>query len=398
MKPDWLSIWTNVAESALSVALLVLFYIGVWLPLICGALYAIYFLLTLPMRRSERARLFLDVVELGLKAGHAPEATVQSAAASRDVSLGVRFHLLAAYVRSGLSLGAALERVPALLPPQVRAMWRTGERVGDVTKVLPACRQLLRDGVSQTRSALNYLVVLLLCVTPLTVVVAGVITVMILPRLKEVFSAMTENGLPRFSEAVFGVWQSGLGILAQAGLLAALWLAALVYVLGPRTREWLARLWPGLVDGLIFRLPWRRKRLQRDFSAILAVLLDSGVPEAEAVTLAAETTNNAVFVRRAARVCEQLTAGVALPEALRAMDDSDELRWRLDNARHGRSGFRAALAGWHEALDAKAFQLEQAAAQTTTTALVLFNGAIIGALSVATFLLFIRVIEEGVLW
>lgn len=398
MSRQWLGVWSEAVQALLTVAVLAALYVAVWLPLICGALYAIYFLLTLPMRRNERARLFLDVLELGLKAGRAPEATVHSAAASRDASLGVRFHLLAAHVRSGLSLGAALERVPALLPPQVRAMWRAGERIGDVAKVLPACRQLLRDGVSQTRSALNYLVVLLFCVTPLTVVVAGVITVTILPRLKEVFSAMTEGSLPAFSQAVFGVWQSGLGILAQVGLLAALWLAALVYMLGPRTREWLARLWPGLVDGFVFRLPWRRKRLQRDFSAMLAVLLDSGVPEAEAVTLAAETTNNTVFVRRAARVREQLTGGVALPQALRAMDDSGELGWRLDNARHGRSGFRAALAGWHEALDAKAFQLEQAAAQTTTTALVLFNGAIIGTLSIATFLLFIRVIEEGVLW
>ena len=39
-------------------------------------------------------------------------------------------------------------------------------------------------------------------------------------------------------------------------------------------------------DRLLFLLAWRRKRLQRDFSTILAVLLDSEVPESEAVTLA----------------------------------------------------------------------------------------------------------------
>ena len=32
-----------------------------------GGLYLIYFLLTLPMRRNERARMFLDLLELGLK-------------------------------------------------------------------------------------------------------------------------------------------------------------------------------------------------------------------------------------------------------------------------------------------------------------------------------------------
>ncbi|MDW8310478.1 MAG: type II secretion system F family protein, partial [Verrucomicrobiales bacterium] len=188
----------------------------------------------------------------------------------------------------------------------------------------------------------------------------------------------------------------GLGI--QCALLVGLWLAALLYLIGPRAREIAARWWPGLVDGLLLRLPWRRKRLQRDFSAMLAVLLDSGVPEVEAVTLAAETTRNAVFVRRAGRVREQLAGGVPLPEALQALDDSGELRWRVENARHGRSGFRAALAGWHEALDAKAFQLEQAAAHLATTALVLFNGALIGTLTVATFLVLIGIIGEAVLW
>lgn len=398
MNTEWWSVLGKSVEAALSAALLALLYVGVWLPLFCGVLYAIYFLLTLPMRRNERARLFLDVVELGLKAGHTPEATVQSAAASRDVSLGVRFHLLAAHVKSGLRLGEALERVPALLPAQVRAMWRAGERIGDVTQVLPACRQLLRDGVSQTRSAMNYLVVLLFGITPLNVALGVLITVTVLPRLREVFVATADSGLPAFSQFVFGLWQSSPALGVQGALLAALWAAALCYGIGPRLREALARRWPGVVDGWVLRLPWRRDRLQRDFSAMLAVLLDAGVPEAEAVTLAAETTRNAVFIRRAARVRERLAGGAALPEALGALEDSGQLRWRLDNARRGRGGFRAALAGWHEALDARAFQREQAAAQAITTALVLFNGLIIGALSVATFLLFVRLIEVGVLW
>src|SRR5215831_15800590 len=67
-----------------------------------GSVYLVYFLLTLPMRRAERGRMFLDLVELGLKQGHAPEAAIVAAAASRDRSLGARFHLLAAYLEQGL--------------------------------------------------------------------------------------------------------------------------------------------------------------------------------------------------------------------------------------------------------------------------------------------------------
>ena len=131
---------------------------------------------------------------------------------------------------------------------------------------------------------------------------------------------------------------------------------------------------------------------------MLAVLLDSEVPEAEAVRLAAESTSNLELGRRADEVCARLKEGVKLPEAIRALDGSGELHWRLSNALHGGSGFLRALSGWHEALDAKAFQLEQSAAQIATTALVLLNGLIVGSLVVAIFLVLIQLLNEAVLW
>ena len=76
----------------------------------CAASYGIYWLLTLPQRRSERARIFLDLLELGLREGRTPEAAVAGAAASRDRSLGVRFQLLAAHLEGGLRLSQALEQ------------------------------------------------------------------------------------------------------------------------------------------------------------------------------------------------------------------------------------------------------------------------------------------------
>ena len=99
----------------------------------------------------------------------------------RDRSLGVRFHLLAAHIEGGLRLSQALERVPRLLPPQVCAMLSTGERIGDIRKVLPACRLLLRDSVSQVRSALNYLILLAFAISPAVVVVPLLLRIYVLP-------------------------------------------------------------------------------------------------------------------------------------------------------------------------------------------------------------------------
>jgi type II secretory pathway component PulF len=378
--------------------LMLLIYVVACLLPVCGLIYGFYILLTLPMRRNERARLFLDLLELGLKDGRTPEAAVMEASASHDRSMGARFHLLAAHLRKGLRLSAALEKVPRLLPPQIRAMLKAGERIGDAAKVLPACRQLLRDGVSQVRGALNYLIILAFCVTPFTIFVPLVLSVKVIPKYKEVFQGMTGGAaMPAFSRFVFSESRTMIG--CQVVILCLIWLAMIAYVGGPRLHAWLGRLLPGgVVDAALCRLPWRRKRLQRDFSAMLAVLLDAGVPEAEAVALAADSTGNTTIARRAAKTRALLNNGVKLTEAIRAMDDSGELHWRLTNATHGRGGFLRALSGWHDTLDAKAFQLEQAAAQITTTAFVLFNGLFVASIVIAVFLLLINLINQASLW
>ncbi len=367
---------------------------------VLGALYVIYFLLTLPLRRKERARLFLDLLELGLRAGRTPEAAIADAAATRDQSLGPRFHLLAAYLEAGLRLDQALDKVPRLLPPQIRAMLKVGERLGDLRKVLPACRLSLHGGVSQVRGALNYLLVLCFLATPFTLVVPLVLKIKVLPSFQAVFEGMFEGAqIPPFTRFVFA--SSSCFIAIQSMILVLVWLLTLAYLGGPRLHAWIARILPGgerLGDWLLFALPWRRKRLQRDFSAMLVALLEAGVPETEAVRLAGESTANSVFRNRVERVRALLAQGAKLPDAIRALDKSGELQWRLANALRSAGGFARALTGWHEALDAKAFQLEQAAAQITTSALVLLNGFIVACILIGMFLPLIKLLNRATLW
>ncbi|MDB6021018.1 MAG: Type secretory pathway component PulF-like protein, partial [Pedosphaera sp.] len=138
--------------------LAVLAWLLFWMGPLCCILWLGYYFISLRLRWQERARFFLDVVETGLKEGRRLEDTIISLARSRDYAMGVYFHLLAAYLEKGLSLSEALEKVPRLLPPQISAMLRAGLQIGDLCKVLPACRKLSKDAVSQTRGAINYLV------------------------------------------------------------------------------------------------------------------------------------------------------------------------------------------------------------------------------------------------
>ena len=80
------------------------------------------------------------------------------------------------------------------------------------------------------------------------------------------------------------------------------------------------------------------------------------------------------------------------------MDAAGELEWRLENAAASGGGFAVALAGWEEALDARAFQQEQVTAQVFTTGLVLLNGVLVALLTAAVFQMLTRLVWDAVLW
>jgi type II secretory pathway component PulF len=123
------------------------------------------------------------------------------------------------------------------------------------------------------------------------------------------------------------------------------------------------------------------------------VLLDGGVPEAVAVRLAGDSTANEICRRRARQVMAALEQGVKLDDAVRAFDDSGEYHWRLTNATHAHGGFLVALRGWHESLDARAFQQEEAAAHTVASGLVIMNGVVVGLIATAMFGMLVAILR-----
>jgi len=374
---------------------------GFWLlvvPCIAGGfILAIYYFLSLPLRRQERARLFLDLIETGLKDGRSPEQTIKEVGQTRDGSVGVRFHLLAAWLERGLRLPEALAKVPGLLPPNVAATLRVGVELGDLARVLPAARALLGDGVSKVRKAHSYLFVLLFSSTFKVIAITGVLFVFVVPKFEEIFKDLLEGESLPTTFHYLAEWRAPVSLMLVA-ITVMLWLGAAFYIGGPRLRSAVEGMFPRLGAWLSTATPWQRKRLKRDFSSLLASFLDAGVPEERAVTLAAEGTASLVMRERAARVGAELRAGVKLAEAIRHMDDSGEFRWRLANAARGKGGFLAALAAWHDALDAKAFQQEQSNATVVTSGLVLLNGFVVGFVILAIFQTLSVLIDSATLW
>ena len=341
----------------------------------------LYYTLSLPLRRQERARFLLDVIEAALQQGQSIERRMVALSRTGDPSLATRFHLLAAYLEQGHPLLAGLERVPRLIPLQMLAMLKVGEAVGDWRKVLPACRQLLHDGKSQTMALVNYQVALAFVLNPLFLIIPPFVSERVVPVFSEILKGFG-SATPTPWTAHF-IHHAPLLAFFQLLRVVALYLGALIFLGGPHFFAWLEAGLPRASDWLFFRIPWRRKRWQRDLSMMLSLLLDAGVPEARAIELAAQSTDNQVMRRRAQQAIRQLRRGVPLTEAVRVFDESGEFLWRVKNGAGGASGFLRALEGWHESLEARAFRQEQTAAQVITTTLTLLNGATVALVALA---------------
>src|SRR5262245_34951963 len=105
---------------------------ALWFAVLFGIVALAHFLLSLLMRRAERARLFLELLNDGLQQGRTPEQTILSVASSFDLSMGVRFHMLAAWVEQNVPFLEGLAKVPRFLPPQIVAMLTVGKKSGDI--------------------------------------------------------------------------------------------------------------------------------------------------------------------------------------------------------------------------------------------------------------------------
>jgi len=276
-------------------------------------------------------------------------------------------------------------------------MLAAGEYIGNVAKVLPACRMLLQDTRSGMRSAMNHFLVLVAGLAPLALLTLWSLRVAVFPGLQQTFYGLSETREPN-GWLIFLLVSLRVGFWIETAFLVLLSVAALLYLCGPGTPPWLRKLGIPFLDSIAWLVPWKHHRMQRNFAAMLALLLDSGVPESMALKLAAECSGNDLFRHRAGRAMQRLAAGETLTQAVGSLDTAGEFRWRLTNAAQGHGSFLTALRGWFDSLDARAFQQEQAAAHTLTTGLVIVNGVTVGCVCAGVFGLLTQLIDKGVLW
>ncbi len=363
-----------------------------------GVMVVLYFLISMPLRRQERGRILIDLLEVSSSNRISLSDVIRELCQTRDLALGVRFHVLGGYLDQGMSFTDAIRRVPRLLPPEIQGMLAIGESLGDYRKVLPACQATLNDAAQSVRNAIHNYTLLAVISFP-TAVILFLFYLSVWPRFMEIFNELVPVGSRQFPPAIDFTLQH-FGLFMQLILTGSLVLlaAAILYVGGPRLVRWIEAGFRPLLHGLVLRIPWKRSRLLRNFSLLLGILLDHGTPEAEAIPLAAQATGNRKIQRNALRCQAALAAGVPLSEAIREIDCAPELGWRLRVASQHEGGFRMALKGWWEWLHHRAARQENATAELISTSIVLINGFLIGSLGYAIFFVLVRIFDQAAIW
>src|SRR5882724_2940451 len=215
-----------------------LFWYGVFILLPGGAFSVLmHFLLSLPMRRRDRALFFLDLIETVLQRGQPVEQAILAAAENHDRAIGVRFYIVAAHIESGLRLGEGLEKEPRFLPPQINAILRAGEKLGDLKKILPACREVLRIAPDTVRSTTHYMVAILLIFAPVACLLITLLSVFVVPKFKEVAAGMNVRVWP-FTQFVFALNDSHVLVGFEICIFFALLSVAALYIGGPGLVRW----------------------------------------------------------------------------------------------------------------------------------------------------------------
>jgi hypothetical protein len=365
------------------------FGLGLWslarsIGVACAGLWVVYWLATLPWRRAERCRLFLDVLGLGLADGKSPEHAIVEACATRDRAIPVRMHLVAACIERGNGLAAALGSARGFLPADVQGTLEWGARNGRLADAVALLREGGAARPNATRGGMVVVGTMLLWPGSTALVFLTIRTV-IFPKFRQIAA---DFGVDPF--AGMAGWVFEWGWLLAAGVLA---LKLLWYVLafGRTGGHWLGRFLP--LDWLGRWLPWRRQRLQRRFAQLLALGLDLGVAEDEALVAAGAGTGDDAWRCRALDGAAALRSGIPLDEAVAAVDRTPEFRWRLGLALQRARRTMDSLKGWLDDLESRADRNETLAAQSFLVFSVLSNAALVALTAVSVYAALTAMIE-----
>ena len=374
-----------------------IFYI--WLSCLVASIgvgFAAYYVLSAPFRRIDCANLVVELNELAAATGRNPEDLFKQLG-----GLGVggvpharKFSRLNDLMQSGRSFIESLRVFHSLLPGEVFGAMELARNERGSQLLAKLSRAHLEDGVSRAQNSFKLFSSSLLILIPTSLLIGIGAMNFIMPKFKDVLADMIGSGLPEITEFLLSLYDTGLAMVIPTLLIVFVAFLTVAHLFGLSASHDTGSLLNRLFSCLTWLMPWRRNRIKRNFIWIFCELLDNGVPEAEAIEVAAAATKNSVVRGRAAKAANDLRNGQPLAKALRRFDRRADLAWRVENAGHGSATFRETLEGWTNHLSALAYKQQQSAFYYAFTLLTLFNGLCVLCIALVIFMPLAAMIER----
>ena len=264
-------------------------------------------------RFTARA-LALLTRQLATLAASAPLEEALRTIGSQSDRRGVRRVVMAthAQVLEGYRLADAMAQQGNAFPPLYRAMVAAGESSGALPQILERLAELL-ERQQQLRARLAGALVYPAALAFTAVLVVAALMGFVVPKVVEQFESMG-RALPWLTRAVIAVSDA----IAQWGWLglALLAVAGVAFLRLLRREDFRMRF-----DGLLLRLPLLG-RVLRDLHAArmartLAIMLESGLPLLEGLSITARTVGNRVLRAATATMVTAIDEGSSLSSAMR---------------------------------------------------------------------------------
>jgi type II secretory pathway component PulF len=345
--------------------------------------FLIYWTVSMPFRRREKALLILDLMEVGAIDKIDNNSVYPWQPKFFERKFFRQLQTLFLLISSGASFSASIKGTSLYFPPRILRMIEAGEQLGNVRRILPACKTALEESNSKSRARMNFIppFILMLFVSA----VIPFLAVKIIPQMGHVFEEMEikNTGITSY------FLSNAVGIQNYVNfVVSVIYWMLLGFCFAPRkVIQYFERKGPFT--------PWTKKRIRRDFSQVLAMSLHAGVSESDAISMSAKATGSEKMIRKGQHAIDELKNGKKLVDSLKSFDRSGELSWRFamfQNNDHA----TPCLAGWHESLEARAFKEEQTFAHIISTILILILGTAVGLLAFISFDFLISIIGQSV--
>jgi len=294
-------------------------------------------------------------------------------------------------IESGGSLSEAMAEHPKVFNTLYLNMVRAGEIGGALEITLKRLAEFL-EKAQRIKGKVKAAMVYPAAVMTVAAAIMGVMTILVIPQFKEVFSGLLGGAkLPAFTEFVFRVsdfvrHQAPLGL----GILAASAISLVMFgrtTIGRFTLDRLKLVLPAV--GRVFR----QAAISR-FARTLGTLLANGVPVLQALKIVRDTAGNAVIGRVVEAIHTSVKEGESLTMPLRAAKVFPPIITGMVDVGEQTGALPEMLLKIADNCDEEVDNAVSAMTSLLEPVLLVFLGIVVGSIVIALFLPLLRIYDQ----